>query len=85
MIVLKNLCKVILLPNNTLNNINEHIKIVFSETDGSVKKGSLSALTAITLLKKLCNHPDLVYEKIQENSDGFEGASKLMPENYSTK
>ncbi|NP_001154953.1 RAD54-like isoform X1 [Nasonia vitripennis] len=55
------------------------------QDDGTAKKGSLSALSAITLLKKLCNHPDLVYEKIQENSDGFEGAAKLLPANYSTK
>ncbi|XP_043476135.1 DNA repair and recombination protein RAD54-like [Leptopilina heterotoma] len=52
----------------------------------NVKNGkSITALSAITLLKKLCNHPDLVYEKIKENSEGFEGASKLLPANYSTK
>ncbi|XP_033215367.1 DNA repair and recombination protein RAD54-like [Belonocnema kinseyi] len=51
----------------------------------NVKKGSLSALSAITLLKKMCNHPDLVYEKIVEGSEGFEGAVKLLPSNYSTK
>lgn len=49
------------------------------------KRESLSALSAITLLKKLCNHPDLVYEKILEKSDGFENTAKLMPSNYSTK
>lgn len=49
------------------------------------KRESLSTLSAITLLKKLCNHPDLVYEKILEKSDGFENAAKLMPSNYSTK
>lgn len=51
------------------------------------KKGgrSLSALSAITLLKKLCCHPDLVYDKIIEKSDGFENALKLLPLNYSTK
>lgn len=59
--------------------------LYFLVTDGSGKKGSLSALSAITLLKKLCNHPDLVYEKIRENSEGFEGAEKLLPANYSTK
>lgn len=60
---------------------------IFTEKEVVGKKGtgSLTALSAITLLKKLCNHPDLVYEKISENSDGFEGASKLMPANYSTK
>lgn len=52
---------------------------------GGEKKGSLSALSAITLLKKLCNHPDLVYEKIQSNTDGFEGTASMLPPHYSTK
>ncbi|KAJ8681506.1 hypothetical protein QAD02_017298 [Eretmocerus hayati] len=64
---------------------SDSIKRSMQESDGTAKKGSLSAFSAITLLKKLCNHPDLVYEKVQENSDGFEGASKLLPANYSTK
>ncbi|XP_024941965.1 DNA repair and recombination protein RAD54-like isoform X2 [Cephus cinctus] len=53
--------------------------------NASDKKGSLSALSAITLLKKLCNHPDLVYDKITQGSEGFEEAAKLLPSNYSTK
>ncbi|CAK9824410.1 DNA repair and recombination protein RAD54-like [Anthophora retusa] len=60
-------------------------KSVEGNSDNSKKGKSLSALSAITLLKKLCNHPDLVYDKILENSDGFENAAKLMPPNYSTK
>ncbi|KAF7995794.1 hypothetical protein HCN44_006901 [Aphidius gifuensis] len=65
---------------------SEAIKKSMINVDGEKKKGgSLSALSAITLLKKLCNHPDLVYEKIKENSEGFEGAEKLLPPNYSTK
>lgn len=36
----------------------------------------------ITSLKKLCNHPDLVWDKISANSDGFEGAATLLPSNY---
>lgn len=36
-------------------------------------------------MKKLCNHPDLVFEKIQERADGFENAIKLLPSNYSTR
>ncbi|XP_014220729.1 DNA repair and recombination protein RAD54-like [Trichogramma pretiosum] len=65
---------------------SDSIRKSMQETDGGSKKGgSLSALSAITSLKKLCNHPDLVYDKIKENSEGFEGASKLMPANYSTK
>ncbi|XP_014213792.1 DNA repair and recombination protein RAD54-like [Copidosoma floridanum] len=67
---------------------SESIKKSMQVADGGSGKkggGTLSALAAITSLKKLCNHPDLVYDKIQENSDGFEGAAKLLPANYSTK
>ncbi|XP_034942944.1 DNA repair and recombination protein RAD54-like [Chelonus insularis] len=66
---------------------SEAVRKSMQDHDSEKKKkgGTLSALSAITLLKKLCNHPDLVYEKIQENSEGFEGASKLLPANYSTK
>ncbi|THK33235.1 DNA repair and recombination protein RAD54-like [Diachasma alloeum] len=65
---------------------SEAIRKSMSNHEGEKKGGgTLSALSAITLLKKLCNHPDLVYEKIQQNSEGFEGASKLLPANYSTK
>ncbi|XP_029715480.2 DNA repair and recombination protein RAD54-like [Aedes albopictus] len=48
-------------------------------------KASLTALSNITSLKKLCNHPDLVYDKIQERADGFENAHKILPGNYSSK
>ncbi|XP_033331279.1 DNA repair and recombination protein RAD54-like [Megalopta genalis] len=60
-------------------------KSIEEDSDGSKKGKSLSALSAITLLKKLCNHPDLVYEKILQRSDGFENALNLMPPNYNTK
>lgn len=33
----------------------------------------------------MCNHPDLVFEKIQERADGFENASSLLPANYSLR
>uniref|UniRef100_A0A1Q3F704 DNA repair and recombination protein RAD54-like n=1 Tax=Culex tarsalis TaxID=7177 RepID=A0A1Q3F704_CULTA len=48
-------------------------------------KASLTALSNITALKKLCNHPDLVYEKIKERAEGFEEAYKILPANYSSK
>lgn len=48
-------------------------------------KASLTALSSITALKKLCNHPDLIYEKIMERSDGFEEAGKFLPSNYNQK
>jgi len=53
------------------------------DTGGSKKKNSgPSALSSITSLKKLCNHPDLIHEKIQERAEGFEKAYTLLPANY---
>ncbi|CAG9126357.1 unnamed protein product [Plutella xylostella] len=46
---------------------------------------TLSALSSITTLKKLCNHPDLVYDKIVERSEGFEKALDLLPSHYDIK
>uniref|UniRef100_A0A2C9K9D2 DNA repair and recombination protein RAD54-like n=1 Tax=Biomphalaria glabrata TaxID=6526 RepID=A0A2C9K9D2_BIOGL len=48
-------------------------------------KDSVSSLSAITQLKKLCNHPDLVYDKCLEGKDGFEDTLGYFPSNYSTK
>lgn len=48
-------------------------------------KASLTALSNITSLKKLCNHPDLIYDKIMERAEGFENAAKILPSNYSIK
>ncbi|ETN67272.1 DNA repair and recombination protein RAD54 [Anopheles darlingi] len=51
----------------------------------SEQKATLTALSNITTLKKLCNHPDLVYDKIQEGADGFEKAGNILPANYSPR
>ncbi|XP_067002345.1 DNA repair and recombination protein RAD54-like [Anabrus simplex] len=48
-------------------------------------KVSLSALSSITSLKKLCNHPDLVYDKIESRSEGFEKALEHLPAKYDAK
>ncbi|XP_070519810.1 DNA repair and recombination protein RAD54-like isoform X10 [Cardiocondyla obscurior] len=64
---------------------SDSIKKSMEEKDNSKKGGTLSALAAITLLKKLCNHPDLIYDKIIEKTEGFERAASLLPSNYSTK
>jgi DNA repair and recombination protein RAD54 and RAD54-like protein len=46
-------------------------------------KGGTKVLGAITALKKLCNHPKLIYDVIhskQEGTpDGFEGCEKFFP------
>uniref|UniRef100_A0AAY4DK63 DNA repair and recombination protein RAD54-like n=1 Tax=Denticeps clupeoides TaxID=299321 RepID=A0AAY4DK63_9TELE len=48
-------------------------------------KMSLSSLSSITSLKKLCNHPALIYDKCVEGEEGFEGALDLFPTGYSLK
>uniref|UniRef100_UPI00358E0800 DNA repair and recombination protein RAD54-like isoform X2 n=1 Tax=Myxine glutinosa TaxID=7769 RepID=UPI00358E0800 len=54
---------------------------------GSAKNGAVSSssLSAITLLKKLCNHPTLIYEKCVKGEEGFAGTLKLFPPGYSPK
>lgn len=60
-------------------------KAVINEESSGKKGMCLSALSAITSLKKLCNHPDLVYENIREGSEGFENALQHLPQNYNIK
>lgn len=45
-------------------------------------KMTASSLSHITGLKKLCNHPDLIYDKCKEGAEGFAGLLKLFPNNY---
>jgi len=76
----------ILNDNITILNANKTYEFyIHTETDNPKKGNSLSALAAITLLKKLCNHPDLIYDKIIEKTEGFEKAAKLLPSDYSRK
>lgn len=61
-----------------LNYINsESIRRTMQENEES--RPTLSTLASITTLKKLCNHPDLVMDKIMEGSEGFEKARDLIP------
>ncbi|KAM4640602.1 DNA repair and recombination protein RAD54-like [Discoglossus pictus] len=48
-------------------------------------KMSVSSLSSITSLKKLCNHPALIYDKCMEEEEGFQGAVDLFPNGYTTK
>uniref|UniRef100_H0WHY3 RAD54 like n=1 Tax=Otolemur garnettii TaxID=30611 RepID=H0WHY3_OTOGA len=48
-------------------------------------KISVSSLSSITSLKKLCNHPALIYDKCVEEEAGFEGALDVFPPGYSSK
>ncbi|ESO03390.1 hypothetical protein HELRODRAFT_157121 [Helobdella robusta] len=49
---------------------------------GSTSSSSSSSLASITNLKKLCNHPDLVFEKCLNGEDGFEDCSSIFPHGY---
>ena len=39
-----------------------------------------SSLAAITALKKLVNHPDLIHEHCREKKEGFENALQHYPQ-----
>ncbi|XP_065314319.1 DNA repair and recombination protein RAD54-like [Gordionus sp. m RMFG-2023] len=45
-------------------------------------KMSSSTLASITLLKKLCNHPELIYDKCVKGEDGLEGCASLFPSGF---
>ena len=49
---------------------------------GGKEKGTLSSLSAITSLKKLCNHPDLIYDKCVNREEGFEELRSFYPPNH---
>lgn len=46
---------------------------------------SNSSLSSITTLKKLCNHPQLLYEKARNGEEGLEDMYELFPPGYSPK
>lgn len=48
-------------------------------------KPSLSSLVSITNLKKLCNHPDLILDKVLEGEDGFENSRRLFPSTHNDR
>ncbi|VDM28272.1 unnamed protein product [Toxocara canis] len=43
-----------------------------------------AALSFITSLKKLCNHPQLIYDKCQQNEEGFQGCLELFPSGFNS-
>jgi DNA repair and recombination RAD54-like protein len=56
------------------------------EASGNAKsKGSFSSLSAITQLKKLCNHPALIYEAAKSGESGLGDLYPLFPPNFSLK
>lgn len=69
-----------------LTDLQKQIYLDFIQSDAvrrtmieGAEKPTFSTLAAITTLKKLCNHPDLILDKIEERAEGLEKAYKLMP------
>lgn len=61
-----------------LNYINsEATKSAVRNSEES--KNTFRSLASITNLKKLCNHPDLILDKIMEGSEGFENSRNILP------
>ncbi|CRL00768.1 CLUMA_CG014023, isoform A [Clunio marinus] len=54
------------------------------KTNEDVKEGT-TVLSNIQSLKKLCNHPDLIADKICSNDSGFENAASFMPNNWNAR
>lgn len=44
-----------------------------------------SALAAITSLKKLCNHPDLLWDKVQQKEPGYAELKEFYPQGHDPK
>ncbi|KAF4526990.1 hypothetical protein B566_EDAN001537 [Ephemera danica] len=59
--------------------------VLAAKDEEKKSKSSMSALASITSLKKLCNHPDLIIDKIQERAEGFEKAYELFPAKHDAK
>ncbi|VDK42180.1 unnamed protein product [Anisakis simplex] len=61
---------------------SKHLKQNASKNDGTITG---TALSFITNLKKLCNHPQLIYQKCQQNEEGFQGCIELYPSTFNSK
>lgn len=60
------------------------IKAIARAEEGT-GKATASSLAAITSLKKLCNHPDLVYDLCKETAQGWEKGLELFPQGHNIK
>lgn len=58
-------------------------RLIQAAEGGAANKGGTKVLGAITALKKLCNHPKLIYDVINGKNekakvDGFKGCEKFF-------
>ena len=52
-------------------------------SNGDGRRGGQSTLQAITFLKKLCNHPQLIHELCTKGEEIFEGLEDMFPPGFS--
>ncbi|PAV58081.1 hypothetical protein WR25_25255 isoform F [Diploscapter pachys] len=57
----------------------------FEKQKSDSGKATASALSFITLLKKLCNHPSLVYEEVQNRENKFHATTSLFKDPFNPK
>lgn len=69
------------------DTIRRTIKNVDGGGSGGVgkDKSSATALSNIQTLKKLCNHPEIIAEKINEGAEGFENVGKYLPSSWNSR
>eukprot|EP00042_Codosiga_hollandica_P055647 m.784613 g.784613 ORF g.784613 m.784613 type:complete len:463 (+) comp59157_c0_seq4:552-1940(+) len=56
-----------------------------SDITEGLKNGALSTLSSIQKLKKLCNHPGLIFDEAKRNEPGYEGIFSCFPKGYNPK
>ena len=77
-------CKLTPLQQNIYESFcnSDSVRRALRAEAGKGGKMASSSLAAITSLKKLVNHPDMVFPACQEGKEGFEAAAELFPAGY---
>lgn len=79
-------CKMTEMQRDLYNHFLESkatARLLAASEGGGASKGGTRVLGAITALKKLCNHPKLIYDVVHGNNekakvDGFKGCEKFF-------
>ena len=74
-------CKLTSLQRNIYQSFcnSDSVRRALKSEGGGKEKMTSSSLAAITSLKKLVNHPDMIYSACKEGKEGFEEAADHFP------
>ncbi|XP_034036067.1 DNA repair and recombination protein RAD54-like [Thalassophryne amazonica] len=75
-------CRLTPLQTKLYKHFLQQAKPIESFKEGKI---NVSSLSSITSLKKLCNHPGLIYDKCVQRDEGFQGSLELFPAGYCPK